>query len=111
MVVKQQEAKLDHVFHALADPTRRKIIRLIAAHPCTISELSKPFPISLAAISKHIKVLEKAGLVNRHVKGRIHSCSIQLEGLSVAREWLRFYEDLWNSQFDKLEIELNNDEC
>ncbi|OZB91437.1 helix-turn-helix transcriptional regulator [Paenibacillus sp. XY044] len=103
----EQNNNLDSIFHALADPTRREIVRLIASQDRTISELAAPFDMSLAAISKHIKVLERAGMIERIVKGRTHTCRLNSESLSMATEWLRFYEHFWNRQFDALERELN----
>jgi DNA-binding transcriptional ArsR family regulator len=99
--------ELDRIFHALADPTRREIVRLIASQEHTVSELATPFDMYLAAVSKHIKVLEQAGLLKRTVKGRTHSCHLNAESLTMATVWLRFYERFWNKQFDVLERELN----
>lgn len=104
----EQNNNLDSVFHALADPTRREIVRLIASQERTVSELAAPFDMSLAAISKHIKVLERAGILDRSVKGRTHTCRLNAESLSSATDWLRFYEHFWNRQFDALERELSN---
>lgn len=106
-MVEQNHANLDHIFQALADPTRREIVRLIAFRERTVSELAAPFDMSLAAISKHIKILERAGLLERTVKGRTHTCRLNPKSLSTAAEWLRFYERFWNRQFDALERELN----
>ncbi|TDF93045.1 transcriptional regulator [Paenibacillus piri] len=104
----EQNNNLDSVFHALADPTRREIVRLTASQDRTVSELAVPFDMSLAAISKHIKVLERAGILERSVKGRTHICRLNAESLSTATDWLRFYERFWNRQFNALERELNN---
>lgn len=72
----------------------------------TVSELAEPFDMSLAAISKHIKVLERVKLSDKSVNGRIHLCRLITESLSQAAEWLRFYEKFWNNRFDVLENEL-----
>ncbi|MBP1083318.1 DNA-binding transcriptional ArsR family regulator [Bacillus capparidis] len=72
----------------------------------TVSELAEPFDMSLAAISKHLKVLERANLVERKVNGRTHLCRLNTESLSQATEWLRFYERFWSNRFDILENEL-----
>ncbi len=109
-MVKQNDESLDTIFHALADPTRREIIRQIASRECTVSELAAPFDMSLAAISKHIKVLERASLLERTVKGRTHLCRLNAESLSHASEWLHFYERFWDRQFDVLERELKKAE-
>jgi len=97
---------LNEIFHALADPTRREIIHMMAQRERTVSELAEPFDMSLAAISKHIKVLERANLVERSVTGRTHICSLNTESLSQATQWLRFYEKFWSNRFDLLESEL-----
>ncbi|QEN91311.1 helix-turn-helix transcriptional regulator [Labrys sp. KNU-23] len=94
---------LDAVFHALADPTRRAMLRSLAAEPRKVGELAHPFAISLAAASKHIKVLEKAGLVERSVEGRTHTCRLNPRPLHAGLEWMRFYEKLWNQRLDTLD--------
>jgi DNA-binding transcriptional ArsR family regulator len=98
--------KLDNVFHALADPTRRKMIQQLALKERTVTELAEPYQMSLAAASKHIKVLEEAGLLHRTIRGRTHICRLDPKGLAVANAWIRFYERFWNDQFDALEREL-----
>ena len=105
-MVNHNENQLNEIFHALADPTRREIIHMMAQKERTVSELAEPFDMSLAAISKHIKVLERANLVERNVTGRTHICSLNAESLSQATEWLRFYEKFWSNRFDLLESEL-----
>ena len=105
-MVNQNVDNLNEIFHALADPTRREIIHMMAQKERTVSELAEPFDISLAAISKHIKVLERANLVERSVTGRTHICSLNTESLSQATKWLRFYEKFWSNRFDLLESEL-----
>ncbi len=95
--------QLDAVFHALADPTRRQMVRGLAEHDRTVGELAAPHPISLAAASKHVKVLERAGLVRRTVHGRRHVCRLEPGPLAAATDHLRFYERFWNSRLDALE--------
>ncbi|MGG4093805.1 ArsR/SmtB family transcription factor [Paenibacillus lautus] len=107
MVEQNNEEQLDHIFHALADPTRREMVRMIAAQERTVSELAEPFDMSLAAASKHIKVLERSGLLDRSIQGRTHSCRLNPGVMSRAMEWLQFYERFWTRQFDALERELN----
>ena len=102
-MVVQRSINLDGVFHALADPTRRAMLTSLATDQRTVGELAAPFAMSLAAASKHIKVLEKAGLVRRRVEGRTHICQLEAAALQAASEWLRFYEALWNEQFDVLD--------
>lgn len=94
---------LDAVFHALSDPTRRAMLQGLATGPRNVSDLAAPFDMSLAAASKHIKVLEKAGLVRRSVKGRTHLCSLNAMPMHAGVEWLRHYEKFWNQQLDVLE--------
>ncbi|WP_213616172.1 ArsR/SmtB family transcription factor [Paenibacillus lactis] len=106
MVEHNDEKQLDHIFHALADPTRRQMVRMIASRERTVSELAEPFDMSLAAASKHIKVLERSGLLERTVQGRIHTCRLNGDVMARALEWLRFYERFWTRQFDALEREL-----
>src|SRR5689334_18835203 len=105
-MVVQQPASLDGVFHALADPTRRAMLRSLAAGQRNIGELAAPFRMSLAAASKHVRVLETAGLVRRRIQGRSHLCRIEPSPLAAADEWLRFYERLWTERLDALDAVL-----
>lgn len=105
-MVNYQQTQLDDVFHALADPTRRAIVQRLATAPCSISELAEPFDMTLAAASKHIKVLERAGLVMRTVQGRNHICRLDTQPLVSGIEWMRHYAQFWNKQLDALEVAL-----
>jgi DNA-binding transcriptional ArsR family regulator len=107
-MVNQQ--RLDDVFHALADATRRQMLRSLASRERTVSELAEPFQISLAAASKHIKALERAGLVRRTVQGRTHFCRLDPKPLGAAHDWLAFYEQFWNERLDALEALLRHPE-
>lgn len=98
-----QERQLDDVFHALSDTTRRAMLRRLAGGEQTISNLAAPFDMSFNAVSKHVKVLEEAGLVKRRIAGRTHVCSIAPQRLKAADEWLRFYESFWSVRFDALD--------
>lgn len=102
--------RLDAVFHALADPTRRTMLQNLAAGARTVSELAAPFDISLAAASKHIKVLEQAGLVRRNVQGRTHICELDAMPMHAGLEWLRHYEQFWNRRLDDLEAVLRSED-
>jgi len=102
-MVKESAETLDLVFRALADPTRRRMLRSLAARERTVSELAAPFRMSLAAVSKHVRALEEAGLVRRTVRGRTHYCRLNPKPLSAAHEWLGFYERFWNERLDALE--------
>ena len=83
---------LDLIFHALADSTRRAILQRIADQALSVSEIAKPFKMSLAAVSKHLKVLERAGLINRKKEGCTHYLVLNAEGLAAAEEWLTHYQ-------------------
>lgn len=109
-MVEQRAESLDNIFHALADPTRRDMLRSLALQERTVSELAAPFQMSLAAASKHVKVLEQAGLLRRTVRGRTHICRLAPEPLAEANEWIRFYERFWNDRLDALERELRKPE-
>lgn len=102
-MVERNEASLDGVFRALADPTRRAIVRRLAEGERTVGELAEPFEMSLAAASKHIKVLEDAGLIRRTIRGRTHVCALDAAPLHTGIEWLRHYEKFWNDRLDALE--------
>ena len=102
-MVELSSARLDRVFHALSDATRRNMLRRLAAGEHTVSELAEPFHMSLAAASKHIRTLEEAGLIHRTVEGRTHRCRIEASPLAGIGRWLRKYERFWNSRLDELE--------
>jgi DNA-binding transcriptional ArsR family regulator len=97
-----REDRLDAVFHALGDRTRRALLARLAKRPAMITELAEPFDISLPAVSKHIRVLENAGLVRRAVDGRMHQCSLNSAPLATVEDWLRHYRDFWQSSLESL---------
>jgi DNA-binding transcriptional ArsR family regulator len=97
-----REALLDAVFHALSDRTRRALLARLAERPAMITELAKPFDMSLPAVSKHLRVLENAGLVRRAIDGRTHQCSLNGAPLGTARDWLHHYRQFWESSLDSL---------
>jgi DNA-binding transcriptional ArsR family regulator len=101
MVVHQTD--MTPVFHALAHEARRDMLARLASNELTIGELAEPLSMSLAAASKHVLVLEKAGLIHRNVIGRRHVCRLEAGPLAAANEWLRFYERYWNERLDALE--------
>jgi DNA-binding transcriptional ArsR family regulator len=105
-MVNNTQERLDAVFHALADQTRRAMLRSLAIKPQSVSELAEPFAMSLVAASKHIKVLERAGLVQRRVQGRTHMCQLDARPMHGGMEWIRHYEKFWNNQLDVLEAVL-----
>ncbi len=94
---------LDRTFHALAHPTRREMLALLVNKPFTVLEMAQQFDLSLNGVSKHLKVLEKAGLIRREIKGRTHSCSLEVERLLEAAEWLAYYRHYWERRLDALE--------
>ena len=96
------QEQLDRVFHALADQTRRQLLAALAEQPGTVSELAEPFDMSLPAVSKHIKVLERAGLVVRTVDGRVHRCSLGAGPLQHVAAWLDPYRQFWTDTLDSL---------
>ena len=102
---------MNSVFHALGDATRRQMIRALADGERTVGELAEPFSISLAAASKHIKVLEHAGLIRREVRGRTHVCRLEAGPLASAHEWLGFYERFWTGRLDILDRLLREDDA
>lgn len=102
-MVQETEARLDALFHALADPTRRTIIRMLADRPHGLSEFTPAFPISSVAIAKHVRALEGAGLVSRQVQGRSHLCRLEPVALLAAHRWLQAYERFWTERLDALE--------
>jgi DNA-binding transcriptional ArsR family regulator len=94
------EDRLDLVFQALANRTRRALLRRLAQGAEKVTSLAEPFGMSLNAISKHLQVLEGAGLVKRTVTGRVHTCSLQAAPMAGAEEWLSFYQDFWKNRLD-----------
>lgn len=100
---------LDAVFHALSDPTRRAMLQALSEQPRTVGELAAPFAITLAGASKHIQVLERAGLIEREVQGRVHTCRLDPGPLHQGAEWIRHYERFWTGRLDALEKLLRAD--
>ena len=102
-------AGMDAVFHALASPARRDMLGRLAGGQLTVGQLAAPLTMSLAAASKHVQVLERAGLVRRTVTGRQHVCRLDPVPLASAFTWLRFYEHFWNERLDALQALLDPD--
>ncbi|MDQ6849705.1 MAG: metalloregulator ArsR/SmtB family transcription factor [Actinomycetota bacterium] len=99
----EQVLEMDAVFHALAHEARRAMLTRLADRELTVGELSAPLAMSLAAASKHVKILERAGLVRRTVDGRRHVCRLEAAPLASATAWLSFYERHWVERLDALE--------
>jgi DNA-binding transcriptional ArsR family regulator len=110
-MVELQAPQMNSVFHALGDATRRKMLRDLTRGERTVSELAEPYTMSLAAASKHIRVLEHAGLIRREVRGRTHICRLDPGPLASAHEWLGFYERFWSSRLDELERLLRSEDA
>lgn len=97
------EDRLDRVFQALSDRTRRALVRSLSDSPETVTELAEPFDMSLNAISKHLMVLENAGLIARHKSGRTNICSLKPDSLHDVRAWLDHYTEFWNANLDSFQ--------
>jgi len=104
------EERLDETFRALADPTRRGMLARLALGEKSIGELAEPFAMSFAGASKHVKVLEEAGLIARRKVGRTHFISIDAKPLEEAERWMRQWERFWNSRLDRLQALVESEE-
>jgi DNA-binding transcriptional ArsR family regulator len=102
-MVNYYPAALDATFSALADPTRRAILARLAQGESSVSTLAEPFAVSLPAISKHLRVLESAGLVVRKKDGRVHRCRLIAEPMREAAAWIEHYRCFWETQLNALE--------
>ncbi len=103
MVNSAAAVRLDNIFHALSDSTRRAILRDVAVREKTVSQIAQPYSMSLAAVSKHLKVLESAELIARERRGNFHIVRLKPAALRPAEQWLAYYEKFWNTQLDALE--------
>jgi DNA-binding transcriptional ArsR family regulator len=101
--------ELDDIFTALADPVRRRIVARLAEGDATVNELAEPFDISLQAVSKHIKVLERAGLITRRREAQRRPCSLNADALALATDWIWLMRRRKEQQHDRLEALLQND--
>jgi DNA-binding transcriptional ArsR family regulator len=95
--------QLDNTFHAVSDPTRRAILKMLSERQARVTEIAKSFPHSLNAISKHLKVLEQAGLIRREIKGRDHICQLDPAPLQKASDWFEAYRQFWEERLDAME--------
>src|SRR5438876_11571421 len=102
-MVERHRDHLGDVFAAIADPTQRAIVQILARKPATIGEIARPFPVSFNAVSKHMMVLERAGLVHREIRGRERVCRLHLRALRQASAWLEQYRQFWETRLDALE--------
>jgi DNA-binding transcriptional ArsR family regulator len=103
------QQQLDLVFKALGDQTRRDLLTRLSEGPARVTELAKPFAMSLPAVGKHLRVLEKAGLVERTISGREHRCALTSLPLKNAGEWLMHYQQFWDENLDALSRYLQRD--
>ncbi len=101
-MVKYREDELDRTFSALSDPTRRAILARLADGEAQVTELAEPFGMSLPAVSKHLKVLEKANLIMRHKDGRVHRFTVNPKPMDSAKSWIEFHQRFWEQQLDSL---------
>lgn len=95
-------AALNKAFHALADPTRRSVVKRLVGGPATVTELSAPFAIGLPTFMKHIRVLEESGLISSQKSGRTRTCQLRKTQLLAAEKWLSAQRSLWESRTDRL---------
>lgn len=102
-MVKDRSVSLDRVFHALAHPARRTMLRRLADGEQNLTELAAPLQMSFPAASKHVRVLEHAKLVRRRVIGRTHLCRIDGKALALANQWLETYRRIWEANFQRLD--------
>ena len=101
--------QLNRTFSALADPTRRAILARLTLGEATVNELAEPFPVSLQAVSKHLKVLEGAGLITRGRTAQWRPCHLRAAPLGEVTEWLEHYRRFWQASFDRLEEHLRQE--
>ena len=97
-----QSASLDHLFQALADPTRRVMVERLSHGPASVSELAKPLAMSLPAVVQHLKILETSGLVRTEKVGRVRTCRVDAEALRTAERWISERRSLWERRLDRL---------
>jgi len=96
------QTRIDQVFHALGDATRRKIVEQLSQGPTSVSDLAKPLGITLAAVVQHLQVLERSGVVRTQKVGRVRTCRIEPTGLNVAADWIAERRSLWERRLDRL---------
>src|SRR5579862_9292749 len=102
-MVKCSERLLDRTFGALADPTRRRILEHLAHGDRCVTDLARPYSMSLPAVSKHLRVLENAGLIRRRRRGRVHSLKLEAAPMREASQWIEEYRRFWEGSLDRLE--------
>src|SRR5580658_6873819 len=103
-------AAVDRVFHALAEPMRRALVERLSAGPMSVSDLAQPFDVTLAAVVQHLQVLEESGIVQSEKVGRVRTCRLDPEGLKLAERWIAERRSLWERRLDRLGELLADDE-
>ena len=106
--MQQTNSNLDQVFFALSDGTRRAILSRLTEGSTTIGELAEPFEMTSPAISRHMKILENAGLIKRRIRGRQHHCTLATDALRTAEDWINFHRKFWEGRLDALDDLLRN---
>src|SRR5580693_8117063 len=106
-MVKYSPRLLNRTFAALADPTRRRILEHLAHGDRCVTDLARPYAMSLPAVSKHLRVLENAGLIRRRRSGRVHSLKLQAAPMKQAQAWINRYREFWEGNLDRFEDYLN----
>jgi DNA-binding transcriptional ArsR family regulator len=100
-MLNQSEA-MDRVFHALADPSRRRVVQQLSRAPASVSELAKPLDMSLPSVMQHLQVLEESGLIRTEKVGRVRTCHIEPKALSVAEGWIAAQRTMWSHRLDRI---------
>jgi len=103
-----ERSALDHVFHALSDPTRRAVVARLVKGAATVKELAEPFPMALPSFLKHIDVLENSRLITCNKRGRVRICTLDREALNVAEQWFGEQSRIWQSRYTNLDGLLQN---
>lgn len=105
-MLQYESQPLDRAFHALSDPSRRAMIDRLSRGPASVSELAKPLPMTLSAVTQHLKVLEEAGLVRSGKEGRVRTCALDAEAMARVERWISERKRFWQQQYDQLDAYL-----
>jgi DNA-binding transcriptional ArsR family regulator len=97
-----REVRIDRLFHALGDPTRRAILDRLSEGPLSVTRLAEPLGITVTAVAQHLQVLEESGLVHTEKIGRVRTCRIEAAGFSVLEKWIRDHRTVWERRLDRL---------
>jgi DNA-binding transcriptional ArsR family regulator len=108
--MRHAKLNIDHIFHALGDPTRRAIVEKLSEGPTSVSRLAEPLSITLAAVVQHLQILEQSGLVHTEKVGRVRTCSVEPAGLALAAQWVADRRSMWERKLDRLGDLLAEDE-